>query len=118
MQREDKKQKWDVIFGHHSHVPQPIKNFGSGILSNSGGNVTSSKRRKKHISGLIMKCEICKVNNSNQLKLGKVHWCSTLNERKRKKMKKNKNLQKDEQKKKIKEVTVIVRLSTHKEKIL
>jgi hypothetical protein len=55
-----------------------------------------------------MKCEICKVNNSDQLKLGKIHWCYTLNERKKKKMKKNKNLQKDNQKKKIKEVTVIV----------
>lgn len=108
VQREDKKPKWDLIFGHHSHVPQPIKDFGSGILGYSGGNFTSSKRRKKHISGLIMKCEICKVNNSDQLKLGKIHWCYTLNERKKKKMKINKNLQKDNQKKKIKEVIVIV----------
>ncbi len=81
---EGEKQKWDLIFGHHSHVPQPIKDYGSGILGYSGGNFTSSKRRKKHISGLIMKCEICKVNNSNQLKLGKVHWCYTRNERKKK----------------------------------
>ena len=77
-------QKWDLIFGHHSHVPQPIKNYGRGIIGYSGGNFTSSQRRKKHISGLIMKCEICKVNNSNQLELGKVHWCYTRNERNKK----------------------------------
>ena len=82
--RKQNKQKWDLIFGHHSHVPQPIKNYGTGIIGYSGGNITSSQRRKKHISGLIMKSEICKVNNSNQLELGKVHWCYTRNERKKK----------------------------------
>ncbi len=78
------KQKWDLIFGHHSHVPQPIRDYGMGITGYSGGNFTSSQRRKKHISGLIMKCEICKVNDSNDLKIGKVHWCYTRNERNKK----------------------------------
>jgi len=80
---KEKQQKWDLIFGHHSHVPQPIKNYAKGIIGYSGGNFTSSQRRKKHISGLIMKCEICEVNN--QLELGKVHWCYTRNERNKKK---------------------------------
>ncbi|MHA1986039.1 MAG: CapA family protein [Promethearchaeota archaeon] len=78
-------QKWDLIFGHHSHVPQPIKDYGKGILGYSGGNFTSSERRKKHISGLIMKCEICESDDPNQLELGKVHWCYTRNERTKKK---------------------------------
>jgi len=79
----DEKQKWDLIYGHHSHVPQPIKNYGKGIMGYSGGNFTSSQRRKKHISGLIMKCEIFEVND--HLELGKVHWCYTRNERNKKK---------------------------------
>jgi hypothetical protein len=82
--RKHLMQKWDLIFGHHSHVPQPITEYGRGILCYSGGNFTSSERRKKHISGLVMKCEICKSNNSDKLELGKVHWCYTRNERKKK----------------------------------
>jgi hypothetical protein len=82
--RKQIKQKWDLIFGQHSHVPQPIKDYGSGIICYSGGNFTSSERRKKHISGLVMKCEICKSNNPDKLELGKVHWCYTRNERKKK----------------------------------
>jgi hypothetical protein len=83
----DEKQKWDLIFGHHPHVPQPIKNYGKGIIVFSGGNFTSSQRRKKHISGLIMKCEICKAEKLDELELGKVHWCYTRNERNKKKEK-------------------------------
>ena len=105
---ERETQKWDLIFGHHSHVPQPIKNYGTGIISYSGGNFTSSKRRKKHISGLIMKCELCDLNKTGQLQLGKINWCYTLNERKKKKMKDDENRQNDEQNKKIKEVNVII----------
>lgn len=78
------RQKWNLIFGQHSHVPQPIKDYGEGIICYSGGNFTSSERRKKHISGLIMKCEICKSNNPDKVELGKVHWCYTRNERKKK----------------------------------
>lgn len=90
---EEKEQKWEIIFGHHPHVPQPITVYGEGILAYSGGNFTSSKRRKKHISGMIMKCEIGQVNNSGPLVLGKIEWSYTINERK---------------KKEIKEVTVII----------
>jgi len=90
---EEKEQKWEIIFGQHPHVPQPITVYGEGILAYSGGNFTSSKRRKKHISGMIMKCEIGQVNNSGPLVLGKIEWSYTINERK---------------KKEIKEVTVII----------
>lgn len=90
----EEKQKWDFIFGHHPHVPQPITAYGKGILAYSGGNFTSSKRRKKHISGIILKCEIGQENGSDQLTLGKIEWCYTINERKKKK--------------KVKEVNVII----------
>ena len=83
-EKQEIKQKWDLIFGHHSHVPQPITDYGKGVICFSGGNLTSSERRKKHISGLIMKCEICKSNNPDKVELGKVHWCYTRNERKKK----------------------------------
>lgn len=80
----EKNQKWDFIFGHHPHVPQPITVYGKGVLAYSGGNFTSSKRRKKHISGMIMKCEIGQKNNTGSFLLGKIEWCYTINERNKK----------------------------------
>ena len=82
---QEKKQIWDLIFGHHPHVPQPITVYGKGILAYSGGNFTSSKRRKKHISGMIMTCEIGQKDQSGPFILGKIEWCYTINERKKKK---------------------------------
>ncbi|GAG76548.1 unnamed protein product, partial [marine sediment metagenome] len=68
------KYKWDLIFAHHPHVLQPIMKVRDDIkISNtktvpysklvvfSAGNFTSGAniiRKKKHISGIIMKCEI------------------------------------------------------------
>jgi hypothetical protein len=103
-------QKWDLIFGHHPHVPQPIKNYGRGILAFSGGNFTSSKRRRKHISGLIMKCEIGRANNIGPLVLGKISWCYTINEKRKKKILIPSQYRKSKRKKykKIKEVEVFV----------
>jgi hypothetical protein len=104
------EDKWNIIYGHHPHVPQPIMNYGTGILAYSGGNFTSSKRRKKHISGLIMKCEIGRYDNSGPLVLGKVHWCYTINERKKKRIGDGENniAKVERRKKKKKEVTVII----------
>ncbi|NVM17658.1 MAG: CapA family protein, partial [Candidatus Lokiarchaeota archaeon] len=66
--------KWDLIFAHHPHVLQPIMMVpdefkpteGKSISFNkvvvfSAGNFTSGAniiRKKKHISGIIIKCEI------------------------------------------------------------
>ena len=66
--------KWDFIFAHHPHVLQPIMKVSDEIkIKNkkpipynkvavfSAGNFTSGAniiRKKKHIFGLIMKCEI------------------------------------------------------------
>jgi len=77
----NKINHWDLIYGHHSHIPQPIINFGSKLLAFSGGNITSSKTRKKHISGLIMKCQIGQLKGSEQLGIGKVEWSYTINEK-------------------------------------
>ncbi|MFX1391216.1 MAG: CapA family protein [Promethearchaeota archaeon] len=102
--------KWDLIFGHHPHVPQPIKNYGKGVLAFSGGNFTSSKRRKKHISGMIMKCEIGRVEENSPLILGNVYWCYTINDRRKKEVLIDGNNRDSNKKKykKIKETTVII----------
>lgn len=102
------EDKWNIIYGHHSHVPQPIMNYGTGILAYSGGNFTSSKRRKKHISGLIMKCEIGRRDNSGPLVLGKVYWCYTINERKKLPMGEFQDNNGKTRKKKKREVTVVI----------
>ncbi|MHA2391555.1 MAG: CapA family protein [Promethearchaeota archaeon] len=91
-------RKLDLIFGHHPHVRQPIvkilditTNPGGAIvkfwkiIAYSGGNFTSGVtflRKKKHIHGRILKCEIGPLNqNPYQLAVGKVEWKNTFNEK-------------------------------------
>ncbi len=101
---EDKKKKWDLIFGHHPHTRQPViavedmlkKPDGTRLLDNqnkeiivkklvafSGGNFTSGAkwvRRKKHIHGIIMRCKIGPLDkNSDYYALGKLRWENTWN---------------------------------------
>ncbi|MFW9875406.1 MAG: CapA family protein [Candidatus Thorarchaeota archaeon] len=93
-------KKWDLIFGHHPHVRQPIMKFkdeykdqqGNSIefwklVAFSGGNFTSGVtflRKKKHIHGTIMKCDIGPLeDNDTQLAVGKVVWQNTVNEKKK-----------------------------------
>jgi hypothetical protein len=104
---KEENQKWDLIFGHHPHVPQPITVYGKGILAYSGGNFTSSQKRKKHISGMIMKCEIGHTIENEHLSLRKIEWCYTINERIKKK---TRYLDSDgkKHKRKLKEVNVII----------
>ncbi len=96
--------KWDFIFAHHPHVLQPIMRFsdfivdkkGVAILDNnkktikydklavfSAGNFTSGAniiRKKKHISGIIMKCEIGPLKTyKDKLVIGKMEWRRTKN---------------------------------------
>jgi len=95
--KDDPIKKLDLIFGHHSHVRQPIvkildKTIGpSGsntkfwkVIAYSGGNFTSGVnflRKKKHIHGKIMKCDIGPLKNNNtQLAVGTVEWKNTFNE--------------------------------------
>lgn len=83
---------WNLIFGHHSHVPQPITDYNSRVLAFSGGNFTSSQTRKKHISGLILKCQIGQLKNSKQLGIGKVDWSYSINEKEKIKKKRGNKL--------------------------
>ncbi|MHA2035248.1 MAG: hypothetical protein ACW98X_02370 [Promethearchaeota archaeon] len=102
---KDDLHRWGLIYGHHSHVPQPITNYGPRILAYSGGNFTSSQTRKKHISGLVMKCQIGQVKNTQQHGIGKMEWSYTINEKKKIKRKTKWGLS---FKKKIKVDTVVV----------
>jgi len=103
---ENPFRKWDLIFGHHSHTPQPIMKIddfltdrngnkihdqqGNNIVFHklaafSGGNFTSGAwiiRRKKHIYGTVMKCDIGPLKgHSSQLAVGNVEWRTTVNVR-------------------------------------
>lgn len=98
-------ENWDLIFGHHTHVRQPIikvrENFldanGNPILDAnnnpkglwklvafSGGNLTSGVtfiRRKKHIHGRIMRCDIGPLTQDpTRLAIGSVEIQNTFNE--------------------------------------
>lgn len=100
----ERNKKWDFIFGHHSHVRQPIMVFedelrdqednpitdsdGDNIrikklVAFSGGNFTSGAniiRKKKHIYGIIMKCEIGPLQSYEQkYAIGNVEWRRTIN---------------------------------------
>lgn len=113
---KNKFQNWELIYGHHSHVPQPITKYElfihnslknnikkNRLLAFSGGNLTSSKKRKKHISGLIVKCEIGRENINGPLILGKVEWSYIINEKEKIQEKKEGNNDK-----KIKVNTVVI----------
>jgi len=86
---EGTDKKWDLIFGHHSHVRQPIMKIRDGniwkLVAFSGGNFASGVRiirKKKHIYGIIMKCEIAPLARGNgKLVIGRVEWERTINKR-------------------------------------
>ena len=88
--------KWDLIFAHHSHVLQPIIKVPDVIKVKksveipynklavfSAGNFTSGAniiRKKKHISGIVMKCEIGPLEGfEDKLAIGKMEWRRTKN---------------------------------------
>lgn len=90
----DPTHKWDLIFGHHSHVRQPIMMVDDMTTNNkpykklvvfSGGNFTSGVRflrARKHLYGTIMRCQIGRLQtDSTQLAIGDVRWQRTVNKR-------------------------------------
>ncbi len=68
---------WDLIFGHHTHVPQPIIQHQKHLLAYSGGNFTSSKWINKHQHGLILRCQIAKKNEEGSLAIRRIDWSYT-----------------------------------------
>lgn len=68
---------WDIVFGHHSHIPQHVEKYKRRFLFYSGGNFTSGEKRKKHRSGLIAKFYL--KTKCNRLVIGKVEWSFTTN---------------------------------------
>jgi hypothetical protein len=82
-----KSTKWDMIFGHHSHVRQPLMYFEDDddkscvvkkLVVFSGGNFTSGAliiRKRKHTRGIILKCKIGPlVECPTKLGIGRVTW--------------------------------------------
>ncbi|MFX1375846.1 MAG: CapA family protein [Promethearchaeota archaeon] len=72
---------WDLIYGHHTHMPQPITVYNNKLLVYSGGNFINSQCRKKHRSGLIMKCQIGRSRNTGKYSIGNVEWSYTINQK-------------------------------------
>ncbi|MFX1280486.1 MAG: CapA family protein [Promethearchaeota archaeon] len=88
-------KSWDLIFGHHPHVRQPVikvrADYKKGgvliklwkLVAFSGGNFTSGAkliRRKKHIHGRIMRCDIGPLkDDQDRLAVGKVKIMDTVN---------------------------------------
>lgn len=95
---------WDLIFAHHPHVLQPLITVMDKIVDDQGkpifdanrnvipfkklaifsaGNFTSGAniiRKKKHISGVILKCEIGPLEDyEDKLVIGKMEWRRTKN---------------------------------------
>lgn len=92
----DPDKKWDLIFGHHPHVRQPIMEVVDTFINDSGasiqykklvvfsgGNFTSGAniiRNKKHNRGIIMKCEIGSLKEyRNKIVVGNIEWRNTIN---------------------------------------
>ena len=98
--------KWDFIFAHHPHVLQPIMKVPDVVADDDGkpiencngktinynklavfssGNFTSGAniiRKKKHISGIVMKCEIGPLEGfEDKLVIGKMEWRRTKNQK-------------------------------------
>ena len=79
-------KKWDLIFGCHTHIPQPITKFVAPrrddptknitkLLAYSGGNFNSGLYPDKYHHGIIAKCEIGPlIDNKDILGVGKVDW--------------------------------------------
>jgi hypothetical protein len=84
----NEEPKWDLVVGHHTHVPQPIVIVEDpdtkikNVLAYSGGNFTSSKWIDKHQHGLILKCQIAKVNSS-EAAVRSIEWSYTKCDRNR-----------------------------------
>jgi len=87
-------QSWDLIFGHHPHVRQPIMSVPTRSANDapfhklvvfSGGNFTSGVhflRARKHLFGTIMTCDIGPlVADPSQYAIGDVRWQRTVNVR-------------------------------------
>ena len=71
--------KWDLIFGTHSHTPQPITRVNANginkVLAYSGGNFTSGMRMAQHNYGIIMKCDLGQlINDNSTFAVGDLEW--------------------------------------------
>jgi hypothetical protein len=99
-------ERWDLIFGHHPHVVQPITKAKRGevnkLLAYSAGNFTAGLEIDAHKYGIIMKCEIGPLkSDSSKLAVGRVEWKFTyidnnIDENKEKYVKFKKNMPKPE----------------------
>lgn len=69
--------RWDMIIGHHSHVPQVITAYQDAVANKlvaySLGDFTTFARPDKYLYGIVVKAEIG-PNASGNWQIGKVEW--------------------------------------------
>ena len=71
--------KWDMIIGHHSHVPQVITSYKDAIANRlvaySLGDFTTFAKPDKYLYGIVVKVEIGPDPNTiGPWKVGKADW--------------------------------------------
>jgi hypothetical protein len=86
-----KDKKWDIIFGQHPHVRQPIMwvydedEKAKKFVAFCGGNFTSGAniiRKKKHIYGILFKFDIGLLQGTaKKLAMGNVEWRRIINKK-------------------------------------
>ncbi len=79
-------QTWDIVFGHHPHVPQAVTSVKAEELNKllvfSGGNFTSGLNHTRHNYGIVLKCEIGpSLANPQKMAVGKVDWHFSFSEK-------------------------------------
>ena len=69
--------KWDMIVGHHSHVPQVITSYkvnsSDKLLAYSLGDFTTFAKPDRYLYGIIVKAEIG-PDAKGKWQVGKVEW--------------------------------------------
>lgn len=69
--------KWDMIIGHHSHVPQVITSYKDALavklVAYSLGDFTTFAKPDRYLYGIVVKAEVG-PNKNGTWQVGKVEW--------------------------------------------
>jgi poly-gamma-glutamate synthesis protein (capsule biosynthesis protein) len=48
----------DLVIGHHTHTPQPVEQYGGGLIAYSLGNFVFDSREEGGRHGLVLRCAL------------------------------------------------------------
>jgi len=66
-------KQWDLIVGHHSHVPQPIASYDNKVIAYGLGDFCIGLMLKKYQYGIVVKVELG-PGQTGQWQVGAVEW--------------------------------------------